>query len=74
MWFSHIYRFTASYLSGKAGEKKSLNSTWGGARRMLSEKEALREVLNFIWTAHKERNKTHKDQTPSLGLHLVEIM
>ena len=41
---------------------------------MLSEKEALREVLNFIWTAHKERNKTHKDQTPSLGLHLVEIM
>ena len=61
-------------LLGKAGEKKSLNSTWDGARRMLSEKEALREVLSFIWSAHKERNKKHPHQTPSLGVNLAQVM
>ena len=51
-----------------AGQKLSLGATWGGARRMLSEAEALRDVLNFVWDAHKERRPRHKEQTRTHGI------
>ena len=61
------YQQNETLAAGKAGEKQSLNSTWSGPRRMLSEKEALKEVLSFLWNAHHERNPKHKDQNAYLA-------
>ena len=53
--------------------RKSLSSTWDGLRRMLTEKEALMEVLGFMWQAHGERRPTHEDQTMHLNLNLSKL-
>ena len=52
--------------SGAEGCKKSLSSTWGGVRTLRSERDALTDVLTFIWSSHRVRNPRHEDQTKFL--------
>ncbi|CAE7810340.1 unnamed protein product [Symbiodinium sp. CCMP2592] len=44
-------------------QKASLSVTWGGVKKNLSEAEALRDVLAFLWNAHADRRPQHRQQT-----------
>lgn len=52
---------------GNAGHKKSSSSTWKGRRTGRDEKDALMDVLGFLWSAHKARQPNHEDQRKIFG-------
>ena len=47
--------------------KKSSSSTCGGSRTNRTEKDALVDVLTYLWSAHASRSPDHPDQRKSLG-------
>ena len=64
---NHGHHWDLSCGLGDAGLKKSSSSTWRGSRTGRDEKDALMDVLGFLWSAHKARRPEHEDQRQIFG-------